>query len=104
MEMASRCIEDVLPSLVRAIEKNIRWHWNRSVQTLTVSVKKMLEELEPSLYSKCLEDLDFQETMAEQQQKKRREMWEKLERAAPNRNFLQPSTNCTCVSHLDIKV
>ena len=98
VRMASQCMEDVLPSLVDAVEKNIRWHWNKSVQNLTVSVKKMLEEMEPGLYSKCLRYLDLQESIAEKEEKRRKEMWERLEWAASDGDFLQLS-NCIYVSN-----
>ncbi|ONK64312.1 uncharacterized protein A4U43_C07F24380 [Asparagus officinalis] len=95
VRMAWRCIEVILPSLVQAIEKNINWHWNKSVQNLTASVKKMLEEMEPGLYSKCLEDLNIQETMAGEEKKRRKEMWKRLECAASDENLFQ-ATNSSC--------
>ncbi|XP_008806167.2 serine/threonine protein phosphatase 2A 57 kDa regulatory subunit B' beta isoform-like [Phoenix dactylifera] len=97
VKMASRCMENILPAIVKGIEKNLRRHWSESVQQLTMSVKIMLEEMEPELYSKCLQELDRRESVADQEEIKRKVRWERLEMAAANNNLLQPS-NCICVS------
>ncbi|XP_010935179.1 serine/threonine protein phosphatase 2A 57 kDa regulatory subunit B' beta isoform [Elaeis guineensis] len=86
VRMASRCMEKILPAIVQGIEKNLSWHWSKSVQELTMSVKTMLEEMEPELYSKCLQELAHRESVAEQEEIKRKVRWERLERAAANNN------------------
>ncbi|KAG1361004.1 serine/threonine protein phosphatase 2A 57 kDa regulatory subunit B' beta isoform [Cocos nucifera] len=97
VRMASRCMEKILLAMVEGIEKNLRWHWSKSIQELTRSIKTMMEEMEPELYSKCLQELDHRESVAEQEEIKRKARWEWLEMAATNNNLLQPST-CTSVS------
>ncbi|KAJ0967033.1 hypothetical protein J5N97_023950 [Dioscorea zingiberensis] len=93
VKMAMQSKEGVLPAVVESLENNIKCHWNKTVQDLTISVKKMIEELEPGLYSKCLMELQLQKSISEQEEKKRKERWERLELAAANKNlFLQP--NC----------
>lgn len=94
--MASRSMENILPAIVEGIENNLRWHWSESVQELTMSVKTMLEEMEPELYSKCLQELEHRELVAEQEEIKRKARWERLEMAAADNKLLRPS-NCTCL-------
>ncbi|XP_077221245.1 serine/threonine protein phosphatase 2A 57 kDa regulatory subunit B' beta isoform-like [Tasmannia lanceolata] len=98
VKIVSEAMEEALPAVVEAIEKNIKWHWNKTVRQQTVKVKKMLEDLEPSLYSKCATELNLRESMADQEEMKRKEKWERLEMAASNNQFLQQQ-NCISISH-----
>ena len=98
MKMASLEIEEVFPIVIEGVEKNLKWHWSKTVSQLTESIKEMLEDLDPPLYSKCLQEIDLRESKARQEEIKRREKWEKIEMAAAKNQFLQPS-HCICVSH-----
>ncbi|KAK9112609.1 hypothetical protein Scep_020128 [Stephania cephalantha] len=81
-KMASQATEDVFPVVVERIEKNLKLHWCRSVRELTANVKSMLEEMDPFLYYKCLEELKQQESRAGHEDLNRKKRWERLELAA----------------------
>ncbi|KAK3006548.1 hypothetical protein RJ639_017703 [Escallonia herrerae] len=90
VKMASQAIVEVFPVLVEGMEKNLKWHWSKSVRQLTENVKAMLEDMEPGLYTKCLQKLDLQESAARQEELRRKEKWERIEVAAASKQFLQP--------------
>ncbi|KAD5507711.1 hypothetical protein R6Q59_031494 [Mikania micrantha] len=52
--VVSQDMEMVSPILVEAIEMNLKLHWSKNVQELTQSVKKLLQELNPLVYKKCI--------------------------------------------------
>lgn len=74
-------MKEILPSVVAGIESNLNLHWSKSVQEVTTSVKTMLEELYPGLYSKCLQQLKLQEIQLQEKEMNRRLMWELLKTA-----------------------
>jgi serine/threonine-protein phosphatase 2A regulatory subunit B' len=97
--MASSMMEEVFPVVVESVEKNLKWHWSKSVKQLTENVKTMIEEMDPNLYDKCLEEIAHKEYLAGQEDIKRKENWERLElAAAKNHQFFQPQ-KCIYVSH-----
>lgn len=99
MKMASQAMEDVFPVLVEGMEKNLKWHWSKSVQQLTENVKVMLEEMEPGLYSKCLQKLELQESATQLEERKRKEKWDQIEIAAAARNQFLQQPLYICVSN-----
>ncbi|RWW39704.1 hypothetical protein BHE74_00054938 [Ensete ventricosum] len=82
VKMASQSWEQVLPGIVECIEWNLRWHWSKSVQHLTTSVKSMLEEMEPVLYSRYQLELGHKESVMILEGTKRKIRWERLEEMA----------------------
>lgn len=82
VKMASMAMEEVFPVVVEGIEKNLKWHWSKSVRQLTENVKVMVEEMDPILYSKCLDEIDQRESKAHQAEIKRKEKWDIIEMAA----------------------
>ena len=95
--MALQATEDVFPVIVKGMEKNLKWHWSKSVKQLTENVKAMLEEMEPGLYTQCLLRLKSRESVAQQEEEKREKKWEIIELAAAKNQFLQ-QPRCICVS------
>ncbi|ERM96261.1 serine/threonine protein phosphatase 2A 57 kDa regulatory subunit B' beta isoform [Amborella trichopoda] len=93
VNVVSTTMECAWPTMVDALEKNLKWHWSKTVRQLTMSVKMMLEEMEPVLYMECLEGSGKRAAMANEEDMRRKEKWERLEIAAAN--SLQP---CICVS------
>ncbi|KAK7390803.1 hypothetical protein VNO78_18887 [Psophocarpus tetragonolobus] len=81
---------EVFTVIVEGMEKNLKWHWSKSVRQLTESVKLMLEEMDPDLYSKSLMDMEVKETTAHQEDKKRKKRWERIELEAAKNQFLNP--------------
>lgn len=98
VKMASESMEEVLPSMVEGIEKNIKWHWSKTIRQLSANVKTMLEEMEPELYSKSLQEMERRESMSSQEENKRKEKWQRLEMAAAQNQFLQQPP-CIAVSN-----
>ncbi|CAI0407944.1 unnamed protein product [Linum tenue] len=101
VKMATSAIEEVFPVVVEGMEKNMKWHWSSSVKQLTENVKKMLEEMDPTLYDKCLQEIGHKDFVARQEETKRKARWERVElQAAMNTNnhhqhhqaILQPQT------------
>ncbi|WOL18599.1 hypothetical protein Cni_G27396 [Canna indica] len=82
VKMASQSWEQVIPGIVECVEKNLKWHWSKSVQQLTASVKKMLQEMEPELYARFLMELEHKESLMVEEERKRKMRWENLEMAA----------------------
>ncbi|KAK7829347.1 serine/threonine protein phosphatase 2a 57 kda regulatory subunit b' beta isoform [Quercus suber] len=82
VKMATLEIEEVFPIVVEGVERNLKWHWSKSVRQFTETIKEMLEDLDSALYSKCLQEIDLREYRAGQEEIKRREKWERIEMAA----------------------
>ncbi|KAE9611556.1 hypothetical protein Lal_00011896 [Lupinus albus] len=98
VKMASTVMVEVYPVIVEGIEKNLKWHWSKSVKQLTENVKMMLEEMDPVLYSKGVMDMETKESLAHQQDMKRKKRWERIELEAANNEFFNPP-HYICVSH-----
>ncbi|KAB2602367.1 serine/threonine protein phosphatase 2A 57 kDa regulatory subunit B' beta [Pyrus ussuriensis x Pyrus communis] len=98
VKMIYVAMEEVFPVVVEGMEKNLKWHWSKSVRQLTENVKVMLEEMDPVLYSKCLEEIELRESKANQAEIKRKEKWDRIEMAAAAKlQFLQPQHFlCVC--------
>ncbi|KAK1305190.1 Serine/threonine protein phosphatase 2A 57 kDa regulatory subunit B' beta isoform [Acorus calamus] len=92
VKMATQSMEEVMPAVVEGIEDNMRCHWSKSVRQLTENVKRMLEEMEPAMYEKCLEELRRREQESRQEEMKRMDKWERLLRMAS-------ASQLACVSH-----
>ncbi|CAM8935399.1 unnamed protein product [Rhodiola kirilowii] len=78
VKMASQAMEEVFPVVVEGIEKNLKRHWSKSVRQLTENVKIMLEETDPTLYSKCVQQLELRAIRARQEELQRKERWERI--------------------------
>lgn len=98
VKMAHSALEEVFPVVVEGMEKNLKRHWSKSVKQLTENVKAMLEEMDPSLYEKCLKEIGQKEYLAEQEEANRKKKWERIEMEAAKNQFLQPQ-KFICVSH-----
>lgn len=98
VKMASTGMVEVYPVIVEGMEKNLKWHWSKSVRQLTENVKAMLEEMDPVLYSKGVMDMEAKESVAHQEHIKRKKRWETIELAADKNKFLS-SPQYICVSH-----
>lgn len=89
VKMASQAMDDVFPVLIEGIENNLKTHWSKGVQQLTENVKVMLEDIEPSLYKKCLQKLKFQNSATQLEEKRRKREWDRIESAAARNEVLQ---------------
>ena len=52
MGLLSQFRVDLVPILVPALEENANRHWNPSVHTLTISVRKFIQEMDKDLYER----------------------------------------------------
>ncbi|KAK3193277.1 hypothetical protein Dsin_024587 [Dipteronia sinensis] len=99
VKMTSTAIEEVFPVIVQGMERNLKLHWSISVKQLTQNVKVMVEEMDPSLYYQCLQDINLCESEARRDESMRKERWEKIENAAAVKNQFLQQTQSICVSH-----
>ncbi|KAH9318702.1 hypothetical protein KI387_020471 [Taxus chinensis] len=79
VKLVSTNLTHMLPIVIAAIEKNMKHHWNVSIQEQTLSVKKMLENMNPELFQKCIQNLEKEESKADHLRKRREQIWKKLE-------------------------
>ncbi|CAN1771091.1 Serine/threonine protein phosphatase 2A 57 kDa regulatory subunit B' beta isoform [Linum perenne] len=79
VKMATSAMEEVFPVVVEGMEKNLKWHWSSNVKQLTENVKKMVEEMDQTLYDKCLQEIGHKEFVARQEEMKRKAKWERIE-------------------------
>ncbi|KAL4335452.1 hypothetical protein GQ457_07G021860 [Hibiscus cannabinus] len=100
VKMASTAMEEVFAVVVEGMERNLKVHWSKSVKQLTENVKAMLEEMDPTLYEKCLGEIGRRQSEALREQIKRQQRWTKIEMAAAKQNhFLQPTKSIHVSSH-----
>lgn len=97
-KMASTGTVEVFPIIIEGMEKNLKWHWSKSVRQLTESVKVMLKDMDPDLYAKVVMDMQTKESVAHKQDVERKKKWERIELAAAKSQFLNPQ-RYICVSH-----
>ncbi|XP_065866471.1 serine/threonine protein phosphatase 2A 57 kDa regulatory subunit B' beta isoform-like [Euphorbia lathyris] len=95
VKMATSAMEEVFPVVVEGMEKNLKWHWSKSVKQLTENVKLLLQQMDQTLYNKCIQDISHKQNKARQQEEIRNKRWERIEMEAAAK--LQP--NLLCVSH-----
>ncbi|KAI3834267.1 hypothetical protein MKX03_030074 [Papaver bracteatum] len=88
VKMVTLEMEEVFPEVVQRIEMNLKGHWSRSIRQLTESIKPMLEEMDPIMYSKCVKETEHRTNMAEQEEMKRKLKWEELEMAIAKKQNL----------------
>ncbi|KAI9127961.1 hypothetical protein K1719_000954 [Acacia pycnantha] len=98
VRMVSTAMVEVFPVIVEGMEKNLKWHWSKNVRQLTESVKVMLEEMDPVLYSRSLQDLKAKELAAHQEDIKRKQRWEIIEFLATQNQFVSSRGPCISVS------
>lgn len=72
----------ILPIIFEALEKNIRSHWNQTVNGLTVNVRKMFSEMDIELFEECQRQFAEKEAKAEDLEEQRETKWQRLVAAA----------------------
>lgn len=75
----------ILPLVLPALERNMRGHWNQTVQSLTANVRKLFMDADQELFDRC--SLRFQESELKERelQAKRESTWKRLEAVAASR-------------------
>ncbi|XP_031119271.1 serine/threonine protein phosphatase 2A 57 kDa regulatory subunit B' beta isoform-like [Ipomoea triloba] len=74
----------ILPIVFEALEKNIRDHWNTSVNGLTVNVRKMFLEMDADLFEECQRQYAERVARTAEVEGQRELRWQKLTTAAAN--------------------
>ncbi|KAL6535919.1 hypothetical protein OROHE_012763 [Orobanche hederae] len=72
----------ILPIILPSLEKNAGGHWNQAVQSLTLNVRKVFSDADPSFFSECL--AKFQEDIIKEKEmlERRESIWKYLEDSA----------------------
>lgn len=83
----------ILPIIFPALERNSQSHWNQAVLNLTLNIRKMFIEMDEKLFLSCHAHFKEEEAFLSSAAEKRKEAWERLERAAS----LQPVIGNTAV-------
>ncbi|WCJ39924.1 Serine/threonine protein phosphatase 2A 57 kDa regulatory subunit B' beta isoform [Euphorbia peplus] len=95
VKMAISAMDEVFPVVVEGMEQNLNWHWSKSVKQLTENVKLLLQEIDHTLYDKCVQEIYHNQTLATQQEQIRKRRWEIIEMEAAK--LQQP--HLLCASH-----
>ncbi|KAF7811685.1 serine/threonine protein phosphatase 2A 57 kDa regulatory subunit B' beta isoform-like [Senna tora] len=72
----------ILPLIFKALEKNMRDHWNPAVHGLTANVRKMFLEMDAELFEDCQRKYLEKEARARELEEQRELTWKKLEAVA----------------------
>jgi serine/threonine-protein phosphatase 2A regulatory subunit B' len=77
--MISQNRQVILPLIFPALERNAKWHWNRSVLNVTMNVRKMFFEMDENLLLACESSFIEEEEKKAATEERRRLIWERLE-------------------------
>ncbi|KAJ3692831.1 hypothetical protein LUZ60_011926 [Juncus effusus] len=80
LKTATNLKNEILPPFVFALQRNLKNHWSKSVEQVTICVKNLLEGIDPSFYCKCVEQFELQEIQMRKKELERRMIWEMLEK------------------------
>ncbi|KAJ3701307.1 hypothetical protein LUZ61_005012 [Rhynchospora tenuis] len=84
VNMISQNRQVILPLIYPALERNARWHWNRSVLNVTMNVRKMFFEMDENLLLACESSFVEEEEKKAATEERRRLIWERLENFTAN--------------------
>lgn len=82
----------ILPIIFPALEKNARNHWNQAVQSLTLNVRKIFNDLDPELFKECLLKFQEDESKEDEVEAERENTWKRLEELAEKKAFRSEAT------------
>ncbi|KAL9166337.1 hypothetical protein ABFS82_05G023000 [Erythranthe guttata] len=72
----------ILPIIFPSLERNARQHWNQSVRSLTLNVRKVFYDIDPDLFEVCQIRFQEDESMEKEIEEKRESTWKLLEELA----------------------
>ncbi|GAA0139928.1 protein phosphatase [Lithospermum erythrorhizon] len=72
----------ILPIIFPYLEKNSYDHWNQSVQSLSLNVRKVFSDVDPELFDECLIKFEEDELKEEELLERREATWKRLEEVA----------------------
>ena len=73
--------EEVLPRVFGALASNAAGHWNGAVAGLSANVRRLFQEMDPSLFDRCAAAWEQEEAARAESEARRARQWE-VERAA----------------------
>lgn len=79
----------ILPLIFPALERNMRSHWNQTVQGLTINVRKLFLDADQDLFDQCSLRFQENETRERELQAKRESTWKRLEAVAASKAIRQ---------------
>jgi serine/threonine-protein phosphatase 2A regulatory subunit B' len=71
----------VLPYIFPVLHVNSQFHWNTTVNNLTLDVLKIFMELDPPLVDQCTKQYNDELAKKVASKKSRKEQWDKLVKA-----------------------
>uniref|UniRef100_A0A2P2MTT5 Serine/threonine protein phosphatase 2A regulatory subunit n=1 Tax=Rhizophora mucronata TaxID=61149 RepID=A0A2P2MTT5_RHIMU len=72
----------ILPIMFAALERNTRNHWNQAVQSLTLNVRKIFNDIDPEFFEECWVKYQEDETQEKEIESKREAKWKRMEEIA----------------------
>lgn len=69
----------ILPIILPYLERSARSHWNHAVQSLTLNVRKVFMDADPSFFDQCLAKFREDEAKAKEMAERRVSNWKQLE-------------------------
>lgn len=82
VQLVHRHKDVVVPLIVGALEQNAKKHWNPAVQSLSLNVRKMFQDMDGKLYERCRKRYEEELAAKKAQQEKREEQWKAIEQIA----------------------
>ncbi|EES14467.1 hypothetical protein BDA96_07G026000 [Sorghum bicolor] len=72
----------ILPIIFPALERNTKGHWNQAVQSLSLNVRKIFMDHDPTLFEECRKKFEEEEAQEAGVRSKREARWKRLEEIA----------------------
>ncbi|XP_075521832.1 serine/threonine protein phosphatase 2A 59 kDa regulatory subunit B' zeta isoform-like [Primulina tabacum] len=72
----------ILPIILPSLEKNTNNHWNQAIQSLTLNVRSVFTDVDPSHFEDCLAKFKEDEIEKKETLKRRESIWRALENVA----------------------
>jgi hypothetical protein len=76
----------ILPIVLPALERNTKGHWNQAVQSLSLNVRKIFTDHDPTLFEECRKKFEEDEAQEASMRSKREARWKRLEELAVSKS------------------
>ncbi|KAJ1267060.1 hypothetical protein BS78_07G026900 [Paspalum vaginatum] len=76
----------MLPIIFPALERNTKGHWNQAVQSLSLNVRKIFMDHDPTLFEECRKKFEEEEAQEASMRSKREDRWKRLEEIASSKS------------------
>lgn len=75
----------IIPMVYGALHRNVQYHWNPNVLSLSFNIQKLLSEMDSELYDSSAEAYFQQENLKKQEDKEREERWQHVYKVAEHK-------------------